>query len=222
MSSATTRVPHWIHKTLVPLFLLTLCPPAIFLFWYTCTALSGSFVHLFRLFSEQGFFAILFFICKPVFFGSKTAWQLIGCFAAFQLFLMKVIPGKPFTGPVTPKGHIPIYKANGITCYFITLTTFLLATEYFHLFDAAIIYNHFGEILGALNCFSLLFCLFLYFKGIFAPSSSDHGKSGHFLFDYYWGTELYPRIFGFDVKMFTNCRFGMMSWSLILLSCLFT
>src|SRR5690606_21329545 len=37
-------------------------------------------------------------------------------------------------------------------------------------------------------------------------------------FDYYWGTELYPKIFGWDVKMFTNCRFGMMSWPLILLS----
>lgn len=27
------------------------------------------------------------------------------------------------------------------------------------------------------------------------------------------GTELYPRIFGVDVKMFTNCRFGMMYWA---------
>lgn len=29
------------------------------------------------------------------------------------------------------------------------------------------------------------------------------------------GTELYPRIFGFDVKVFTNCRFGMMYWALV-------
>lgn len=27
------------------------------------------------------------------------------------------------------------------------------------------------------------------------------------------GTELYPRIWGADVKMFTNCRFGMMYWA---------
>jgi hypothetical protein len=32
---------------------------------------------------------------------------------------------------------------------------------------------------------------------------------------YYWGTELYPRIFGFDVKVFTNCRFGMMIWAVL-------
>lgn len=27
------------------------------------------------------------------------------------------------------------------------------------------------------------------------------------------GTELYPRVFGADIKMFTNCRFGMMYWA---------
>ncbi len=31
----------------------------------------------------------------------------------------------------------------------------------------------------------------------------------------YWGTELYPRVLGWDVKQFTNCRFGMMSWVLL-------
>jgi 7-dehydrocholesterol reductase len=28
----------------------------------------------------------------------------------------------------------------------------------------------------------------------------------------FWGTELYPRILGWDLKEFTNCRFGMMYW----------
>ena len=32
------------------------------------------------------------------------------------------------------------------------------------------------------------------------------------------GTELYPNILGWDVKRFTNCRFGMMGWPLLLLS----
>ncbi len=72
--------------------------------------------------------------------------------------------------------------------------------------------------LGALNIFSLLFCLFLYLKGIYAPSTNDNGITGNFLFDYYWGTELYPRVYGWDLKMFTNCRFGMMGWSLLIIS----
>jgi 7-dehydrocholesterol reductase len=54
----------------------------------------------------------------------------------------------------------------------------------------------------------------LYFKGRFAPSSSDSSHTGNFIFDYYWGTELYPRVLGWDIKKFTNCRFGMTGWAI--------
>ncbi|RYY71412.1 hypothetical protein EON63_21740, partial [archaeon] len=40
---------------------------------------------------------------------------------------------------------------------------------------------------------------------------------GNLIMDYFWGTELYPRILGWDVKQFTNCRFGMMWWQVALL-----
>jgi 7-dehydrocholesterol reductase len=213
-----TRVPNWIHSYLIPITFLTLCPPAVFIFWYTATTLDGSFHLFWEVTQIQGFFSTLASLWLPVFFGSGVAWKIIASFAAFQLFLMKVVPGKPFTGPITPKGNIPLYKANGVPCCLITLLCFYTASFKLQLFSATLIYDHFGEILGALNCFSLLFCLFLYFKGIYRPSTTDSGKSGSLLFDYYWGTELYPRIYGFDVKMFTNCRFGMMSWPLILLS----
>ncbi len=217
MTDSTTRIPKWIHRYLIPLTLLTLCPPTVFVFWYTATALDGSFQNFWHLVWNQGLFSTVASIWFPVFFGSATAWKIIASFAAFQLFLMKAVPGKPFVGPITPKGNVPIYKANGLACFIITFATFFLATK-FQLFSATIIYDNLGPILGALNCFSLLFCLFLYFKGIYKPSSTDSGVTGNRLFDFYWGTELYPRIFGWDVKMFTNCRFGMMGWPLILLS----
>jgi 7-dehydrocholesterol reductase len=103
----------------------------------------------------------------------------------------------------------------------VSMISFLLASLGLKLFSASIIYDNFGPLLGALNIFSLLFCLALYLKGKYKPSSTDSGTSGNLIFDYYWGTELYPRIGGIDIKMFTNCRFGMMSWSLICLSFLF-
>ena len=34
------------------------------------------------------------------------------------------------------------------------------------------------------------------------------------MFDYYWGMELYPRIYNVDVKKFVNCRFSMTFWML--------
>ena len=33
-----------------------------------------------------------------------------------------------------------------------------------------------------------------------------------------WGTELYPRVFGLDLKRFVNCRFSMTFWQLAGLS----
>jgi len=218
MTESSLRIPTGIHRILVPLILLTLCPPAVFIFWYINTSLGGSFEAFWHLAVQQGLFATIATIIQPIFFGSATAWKILAFFAAFQLILMKYIPGKPFLGPVTPKGNVPVYKANGVPCFLITLSSFILGGFVFHWFSPTIIYDNLGALFGALNFFSLLFCLFLYAKGIFAPSSSDSGVSGYPLFDYYWGTELYPRIFGWDVKMFTNCRIGMMSWSLILLS----
>jgi 7-dehydrocholesterol reductase len=206
------------RNTLGPLFLLIVCPPFAILLWYTNTALAGSFAALWQLFNEQGTLTTIYNIWRPVMFGSVLAWKMIFAYAIFQLILMRVLPGKTFHGPITPKGNVPVYKANGVLAFFTTLAVFCGLTFYWQVFPATLIYDNFGEILGALNIFSLLFCLFLYLKGRFAPSSTDSGVTGNFLFDYYWGTELYPRVLGWNLKMFITCRFGMMSWGIILLS----
>jgi 7-dehydrocholesterol reductase len=209
---------NWMRRNLGPLFLLFVCPPIAILFWYTNTVLNGSLEKLLNLFLQTGFFSTLYHIWEPVFFGNATAWKMIVCFGAVQLLFMKVLPGKTVFGPETPNENIPRYKANGFLSFILTLSLYLFASVSLQLFPMSIIYDHFGSLIGALNIFSLVFCLFLYFKGRFFPSNSDQGTSGNFFFDYYWGTELYPRVLGWDIKMFTNCRFGMMGWSLIILS----
>ena len=218
MSETALRVPAWIHRTLVPFFLLTVTPPAAFVFWYVNTELHGSFHSFIQICLQNGFFSTLLKIWLPLALGSPKAWAILAVYASFQLFLMKFVPGKRAEGPVTPKGNIPIYRANGPACFAITLLAFFICAYPLHLFSPTILFDQFGPMLGALNISALSLCLLLYFKGIFKPSSSDHGVSGNPIFDYYWGTELYPRIFGWDVKQFTNCRFGMMLWPLLLLS----
>ena len=47
-----------------------------------------------------------------------------------------------------------------------------------------------------LNAFALLFCAFLCIKGLYFPSTKDSGSSGNVVVDFYWGTELYPRVWG--------------------------
>jgi len=91
-----------------------------------------------------------------------------------------------------------------------------LGLWWFGIFNPTVVYDHLGEIFSALIFGSFVFCIFLYIKGHVAPSSTDSGSSGNVIIDFYWGMELYPRIGKhFDIKVFTNCRFGMMSWAVL-------
>lgn len=207
-----------LRNTLFPLMLIICCPPAVFVFWHVMTDLGGSLALFAHEIFLRGFFTTIYHLWQPVFWGTAMAWKILAVFAFAQLLMMRLVPGKKFEGPVTPKGNVPVYKANGFRCYLLTLLMFYLGAEVFDWFSPTIIYDNFYGLLGALNLFSLLFCGLLYLKGRFFPSSSDKGLTGNVVFDYYWGTELYPRVLGFDIKLFTNCRFGMMSWSLIIIS----
>jgi len=207
-----------LRRTLVPLLLLTLCPPFVLVLWYTHVELGGSLAALGEFLGERGVVSGVVEIWRPYLFGTSAAWAIIGVFGGLQLALMRLLPGARFEGPLTPAGHTPVYKANGVAAFAVTMALWFLCGYVLELFSPTVLYDHLGGLLGALNIFALLFCAVLYLKGRFAPSGPDHGASGNIIFDYYWGTELYPRILGWDVKMFTNCRFGMMLWPLLLLS----
>ena len=209
---------HPILRNIGVLLIILLTPPAAIVFWYTSQNLNGSFLELFRFFGEHGFFGGMYQIWAPVFWGSKTAWAIIAIFAVVEILFLKLLPGKKVNGPTTPKGYTPVYKNNGFFAFILSLGLFWLLGFQLNVFNPAMIYDHFGEILGALNIFSWLFCIILHFKGIYRPTTPDSGSSGNPLFDYYWGTDLYPHIFGVNVKHFTNCRFGMMSWPLLILA----
>jgi len=207
-----------LRNTLGPLFLIMICPPFVMIMWYTNTVLDGSFARLIDLMYQTGFMSTLYRIWQPVFWGSSTAWLMIASFAVFELVLMKLLPGKVFFGPISPQGSAPTYKANGVMAYVVTVSVFCICAFWLKIFPASIIYDNLGALFGALNIASLIICMLLYLKGRFSPSSTDSGITGNLIFDYYWGTELYPVLFGWNIKQFINCRFGMMSWSIILLS----
>jgi len=133
--------------------------------------------------------------------------------------LLDVLPAPEKCGPVTATGHVPRYLDNGILhCVLFSMVFGGLSDLGLGLYDFGIIYDIFGPLISALNLFGLVFCLFLYVKGLNFPSTKDCGSSGSFMLDYYWGTELYPKILGIDVKRFVNCRFSMTFWMLAGLS----
>lgn len=207
-----------IRNTLGPLLLIMSCPIFVMLFTYTNTELNGSLSDLWQLILRQGFFYTVYLVWKPWFWGNANAWTIIFIFIAFELALMRVLPGKFFKGPITPKGNTPIYKENGPLAFITTILVFCIASFGLHWFEASILYDNLAALFGALNILSLLVCGLLYAKGRFFPSTTDCGITNNLLFDYYWGTELYPQVLGCHIKQFITCRFGMMSWGLLILS----
>ncbi len=204
------------RHTLGPLGLMATCPPFVLLLWYTHTQLDGSILALGSLFAREGMGGTLGTIWLPHVLGSAVAWSILGAFAAVQLAFMRLLPGARWEGPITPRGNVPAYKANGPLAFAATVALWFALTLG-GVLPMGLLYDNLGDILGALNLFALVFCAFLYAKGRWFPSSTDSGHTGNPLFDYYWGTELYPRVLGFDLKQFTNCRFGMMIWPILCL-----
>jgi 7-dehydrocholesterol reductase len=206
------------RDTIGPLLLMMITPIFSIVYFHVCSVYHGNFITFLRTVQASS---------KPLYLQLYELWPtpfdsdtllLIGSFVLFQCILIKVVPGPVFIATMTPNGHRPQYTANGISCYIITIVT-LIALDLFHpTFHASIIYDKFGTILSSMNCIAFLFCIGLVIKGYTIPSSQyDSGTNGSIIQDFYWGTELYPRIFTFDVKQMTNCRLGMMFWAIAIL-----
>jgi len=207
------------RETVGPLLLMASTPPFIFVLWFLMSKCDGDMQLFVDTVSAEGFVwwggeNSLFPSCLD-----PLAWKMILGFMALELAFMKIVPGKTFKATVTPKGNVPVYKANGVQSFVLSLALTAGLMYYKKVvnpafpLDPSLVYDKFGEILAALNVFALVFCVFLTVKGRRFPSTTDSGTNGNAVIDFYWGTELYPRVWGWDIKTFTNCRFGMMYWA---------
>ena len=205
-----------------PLALMVVPPTTVIVLIFTILKLEGSGSRLFQKISNEGIFNS-FADMHPTSGEMFHAMKYVLAFMMLQLLFMPLLPGKMYIGPVAPSGHRPTYKANGIQAYFATILVWAVGS-FLGLFNAGVFFEIALPMFAGLNLFSFVFCAFLYLKGRFAPSTRDSGASGNLVFDYFWGTELYPRLgswlwsVGWDVKQFTNCRFGMMMWGISILS----
>ncbi|KAI3840683.1 hypothetical protein MKW92_012671 [Papaver armeniacum] len=185
--------------------------------WYTMLHADGSIVQTFDYLKQNGLQGFVDIWPRP----TAIAWKIIACYAAFEALLQLALPGKRVEGPISPAGNVP---ANGMLAYAVTLVTYI-GLWWFGIFNTAIVYDHFG------GRFTQHSSSEVYSFGHVAPSSTDSGSSGNLFrtislyFSYsglsftesdHLGMELYPRIGKyFDIKVFTNCRFGMMSWGVL-------
>ncbi|XP_071160090.1 uncharacterized protein [Mytilus edulis] len=213
----TQRNRDFFNKIFVPVFLMVSTPNFVMLLWYTATKHKGSYGNMVHSITQASTLDSLRELWGDVHICSNFALSVVFGYCIWALLLMKCLPGKLVKGPITPKGNTPVYKDNGFSHYVVTMTTLFILTVILKKYNLSpsVVYDNFGDILGTLNVLSAIFCIFLYIKGLYSPSSTDCGSSGNIIFDYYWGTELYPRVLGFDIKVFTNCRFGMTIWAVL-------
>lgn len=206
------------ESSVFPLLLMMTTPYFVLALWMTATQFDGSFASFFQQMSSTSWVDDFF---VPLWSSpSKFGFQVIFAFLLWAVVMTSVLPGPKNHGPPTPSGHVPIYNDNGFLYYLVTISsfgvlTYILKTQYG--ISPTLIYDRWGEMIGSLNTFALVFCLCLLLKGHVAPSPGAHGSSGNVIFDYYWGLELYPRVLNVDIKQITNCRFGMTAWPLLIL-----
>lgn len=200
-----------LRTTILPLLLMLITPPIVALVWITCVHHDGSLLALARALS-------LDMLVREWPRPSLAAVQIIAVFALLEAVLLVVIPGKKHLGPVTPAGNRPAYKLNGVAAWLVTHAILYVAAYQLHWFSPGLVYDRFGEILTTLTLASLAFCVFLYFKGSYFPSSTDAGRSGNVIWDFYWGVELHPTVLGYSLKQYINCRLGIMGWSVLIVA----
>jgi 7-dehydrocholesterol reductase len=144
---------------------------------------------------------------------------MILVFAVLEGLLLVLLPGKVHLGPVTPGGNRPRYRMNGLGAWFVTHALLVVAAYPLGLFRLGEIYDNLGSIIVICNLLALVLCGVLYWKGVHHPSSSDNGTTGNLVWDYFWGVELHPTLFGQSLKQYVNCRLSMMGWSMIAVGC---
>jgi len=126
-------------------------------------------------------------------------------------------------GAHTTTGSQHLYKCNAAQAGVASIVLYLGGSLGLGLFSPSVISDHWGPVLSALFLFGLGSCVFMYFKGLIAPTDPKEVRiTGNVLYDFFWGVELNPRInlFGmeFDFKLFYIGRIGMLAWVLVNLS----
>lgn len=142
---------------------------------------------------------------------------VLGVFFLYCYLSIK-LSKKVFYGPPNVDAVVPKYAANGLEYWAFTMALYTALS--FSTDLASYITYLFPSILISLNNFALLFCLYLWFIGrnSLTIKKIQEPKYSNFFFQYYRGMEFHARIFDMDVKQFTNCRFSMMAWNLLVLN----
>lgn len=200
-------------ERLLPLTLIAILPSTSLVAWFIATSFQGEIETSLLYIDHNGLSSFLLHLWQSIHFFNSFAWQLVGGFILLQLILLVILPGPICAGPETPKRFVPLYKANGLPSFFVSLFCFYIGGYQFHWFSLSVIYDNFGNILASLNLLSICLSLLFYLKAKWLPSNKDTYFRGYFFSDLVEGCERYPRIVNLSPKQLM-IRVGLTGWGI--------
>lgn len=133
--------------------------------------------------------------------------------------IVRIYRGGPQLGAMTPAGNRLWYEINGLQAWIVSHVLFIVGAFWLGWMSPTILFDNWGSLLIIANVMGFSLGIFCYLKAYLFPSHPEDRKfSGNFLYDFYMGIELNPRIGPIDFKLFFNGRPGIIAWTLINLS----
>eukprot|EP01006_Ploeotia_vitrea_P012373 TRINITY_DN32816_c0_g1_i1.p1 TRINITY_DN32816_c0_g1~~TRINITY_DN32816_c0_g1_i1.p1 ORF type:complete len:446 (+),score=203.50 TRINITY_DN32816_c0_g1_i1:42-1340(+) len=148
----------------------------------------------------------------------SAAVAAVGWFV-WLVALYHVLPGKWVKGTETPDGERLDYKCNGFVSGMFSVAVFVLLAQLGWI-DGAFCYKHYLGLVTMAVVFSFALSAYLYAvsMGNRETNLASHGNTGVFVYDFFMGRQLNPRIGKFDWKFFCELRPGLFGWFIILIS----
>ncbi len=143
-------------------------------------------------------------------------WRAAGLYLGFILFqflLALLVPGFEGKGMPLPheNGKQLKYNCNAIQAWYITLVT-VAVLHWSNILPLTLLMDEFGPILTVAMIFSNIVAFLVYFITVIAGRQLR--MTGNFIYDYFMGAALNPRIGPVDLKMVTEAR---LSWVVLFL-----
>jgi len=155
-------------------------------------------------------------ISNKIYPNTFSCCILIG-FLIWGYLSIKLFP-KNFTGPKNIDGFEPKYQGNGFLFWLTSMIVIIIICLKWKKFPGMVAENVIPMML-TFTVFGFLFVSYLYWRdsGNYWGKEEDDEKGCSCFFKFYRGLKFHSQIGGVDVKQFTNCRFGMIAWQVLII-----
>ncbi|CEH17785.1 Sterol reductase/lamin B receptor [Ceraceosorus bombacis] len=153
-------------------------------------------------------------------FLDVQGWAIYFAWYAFVVLCWAVLPGKWEIGTELRTGERLSYKINAFATLVASFVGAVAIISYKGPQGFTFLYDHWPALVSASIANSIGQAVYVYAASYRTGRLlAKGGNTGNFLYDWFIGRELNPRIGIFDIKTFNELRPGLILWALLDISC---